>query len=225
MAEQLDMGRLSLHDSQHAPGGFQPERAAYIPPHLRRQQQSGPPPAMDGPAPAPMMNGAGVNGSAWGPDRGYGGPPPQQRMNNGGGNWANAQSFTPRGSDAPQARGNGSWNGAAPGKFDPNAYGKPGAAGSGSARGSGDGQWRDGKHIPGPSNPRVERELFGVPNDPSKQHTGINFEKYDDIPVEASGQGVPEPVTTFTNPPLDDHLITNIELAGYKVPTDRKSVV
>ena len=38
----------------------------------------------------------------------------------------------------------------------------------------------------------LERELFGVPNDPSKQHTGINFEKYDDIPVEASGQGVPE---------------------------------
>jgi ATP-dependent RNA helicase DDX3X len=30
---------------------------------------------------------------------------------------------------------------------------------------------------------------------------------------------VPEPVTTFTNPPLDDHLIANIELAGYKIPT------
>jgi ATP-dependent RNA helicase DDX3X len=65
----------------------------------------------------------------------------------------------------------------------------------------------------------LERDLFGVPNDPSKQQTGINFEKYDDIPVEASGQGVPEPVTAFTNPPLDDHLLLNIELAGYKVPT------
>ena len=85
--------------------------------------------------------------------------------------------------------------------------------------GSGDGQWRDGKHVPGPANARVERELFGVANDPSKAQTGINFEKYDDIPVEASGQGVPEPVTTFTNPPLDDHLLTNIDLAGYKVPT------
>ncbi|OAF98691.1 DEAD-domain-containing protein [Paraphaeosphaeria sporulosa] len=230
MADQLDIGRLSMHDSQHAPSGFQPERSAYIPPHMRRQQQSGPPPAMD--AAPPMMNGGGaMNGSAWGPNGGgYAGAPPsqqqppqQQRMN-GGGNWANAnaQSFTPRGSDAPSPRGgNGGWNGAAPGKFDPNAYAKPGAGGSGgaSARGSGDGQWRDGKHVPGPSNPRVERELFGVPNDPSKQQTGINFEKYDDIPVEASGQGVPEPVTTFTNPPLDDHLIANIELAGYKVPT------
>lgn len=67
MADQLDIGRLSMHDSQHAPGGFQPERSAYIPPHMRRQQQAGPPPAMDGP---PMMNGGGgggMNGSAWGP--------------------------------------------------------------------------------------------------------------------------------------------------------------
>ena len=85
--------------------------------------------------------------------------------------------------------------------------------------GSGDGQWRDGKHVPGPANARLERELFGVANDPTKAQTGINFEKYDDIPVEASGQGVPEPVISFANPPLDDHLLTNIDLAGYKVPT------
>lgn len=58
-----------------------------------------------------------------------------------------------------------------------------------------------------------------MPNDPTKAHTGINFANYDDIPVEASGQEVPEPVTTFTNPPLDDHLITNIKLSRYSVPT------
>lgn len=146
--------------------------------------------------------------------RRYGGP---HHGGGQGGNWANTPSFTPRGSDAPPPAGWGNT-----GKFDSNAYGKPGAGGSGgagSARGSGDGQWRDGKHVPGPSNPRLERELFGVPNDPTKQHTGINFEKYDDIPVEASGQGVPEPVNAFTNPPLDDHLLSNIELSGYKVPT------
>ncbi len=43
--------------------------------------------------------------------------------------------------------------------------------------------------------------------------------KYDDIPVEASGHDVPEPVLTFTNPPLDPHLIQNIEMARYKIPT------
>jgi ATP-dependent RNA helicase DDX3X len=61
--------------------------------------------------------------------------------------------------------------------------------------------------------------LYGVLNDPTKQQTGINFDKYDDIPVEASGQDVPDPVTRFENPPLDDHLLSNIELSGYKQPT------
>ena len=116
----------------------------------------------------------------------------------------------------PPQRQQGGWSNNR--NFDRNAYGNP-ASGGGHARGSGDGQWRDGKHIPGPPNPRVERELFGTPDDPSKQHTGINFEKYDDIPVEASGHDVPEPVLTFSNPPLEEHLIRNIELARYKVPT------
>ncbi|KAJ9630624.1 DEAD-box ATP-dependent RNA helicase [Taxawa tesnikishii (nom. ined.)] len=213
MADSLNMNGLSLKDSQHAPppqgpNGFHAptERSAYIPPHARNSARGPPAAAMDG---APPMNG-GLNNSAWAPSGGYGGP-------RGGGNWGNpnAQSFTPRTND--------SWGNGPRGNFDKNAYGNPaaggGGGGGGSPRGSGDGQWRDGKHIPGPSNQRLERELFGVPNDPTKQHTGINFEKYDDIPVEASGQGVPEPVTTFTNPPLDDHLIGNIDLAGYKVPT------
>ena len=117
-----------------------------------------------------------------------------------------------------------------PPAFNANAYGNPrsggGSYGGGSsggsgysARGSGDGQWKDGVHVPGPPNQRLERELFGVPNDGTKQTTGINFGNYDDIPVEASGTNVPEPVTTFTNPPLDDHLLSNIKLSGYTTPT------
>jgi hypothetical protein len=66
---------------------------------------------------------------------------------------------------------------------------------------------------------RLEKELFGDAEDPSKQHTGINFEKYDDIPVEATGAGVPEPVTAFTNPPLDPVLLENIGYARYANPT------
>ncbi|KAI0600496.1 DEAD-domain-containing protein [Biscogniauxia sp. FL1348] len=220
MADQLNMGGLSLSEQQ------QPPARSYIPPHMRNKMATGgnapmnaaaPPPP---PAAAAAMNG--LNNSAWAGNNSFdarpaaGGwpapadfpqqpqpqqqqPPPQQRQGPGGG-----------------------WNNR--GGFDRNAYGNPSAGGGGGggggyARGSGDGQWRDGKHIPGPANPRVERELFGTPNDPSKQHTGINFEKYDDIPVEASGHDVPEPVLTFSNPPLDDHLLRNIELAHYKVPT------
>ncbi|EOD47629.1 RNA helicase ATP-dependent DEAD-box conserved site [Neofusicoccum parvum] len=219
MADQLNMGGLSLNESQHAPqnGGFT-ERAAYIPPHLRNR----PPPAMDA-APAMPMNGGpppAMNGGGWGGrGGGYGGAPRMGGRGNWNGGGGNAGGFSDRGSNN-NSPAKGTWSNQIPASFDPTAYGKPtGSSGGGAARGSGDGQWKDGKHIPGPANPRVERELFGVANDPSKQHTGINFEKYDDIPVEASGQGVPEPVTTFENPPLDDHLITNIGLAGYNVPT------
>ncbi|KAJ5568363.1 hypothetical protein N7450_010849 [Penicillium hetheringtonii] len=183
MADGLQMGNLSINDSQHAPqGNGPPGRAAYIPPHLRGRAN------MDGSAPPP------------GP--GYGGPRGGPR-----GNWANA--------NAPDFSPRGPANGNAGGSYGGGNY----SGGGGAGRGSGDGQWRDGKHIPGPANARVERELFGVPNDPSKQQTGINFANYDDIPVEASGHEVPEPVNAFTNPPLDDHLISNIKLASYVVPT------
>ena len=85
--------------------------------------------------------------------------------------------------------------------------------------GRGEGRWIEGKHVIGNSDPRLERDLFGTADDPNKQHTGINFEKYDDIPVNPSGRDVPEPVLTFSNPPLDAHLLSNIELARYQIPT------
>lgn len=48
MADGLQMGNLSINDSQHAPqGNGPPGRAAYIPPHLRGR------PNMDGAAPPP----------------------------------------------------------------------------------------------------------------------------------------------------------------------------
>lgn len=147
----------------------------------------------------------------------------------GGGSWANAPNFTPQGPQPPPGGFGGpspaTWDSHTARGFDERAYGRPsgggsyGGGGGSSARGSGDGQWRDGKHIPGPANQRVERELFGVVNDPSKVQSGINFANYDDIPVEASGHDVPEAVLQFTNPPLDDHLLSNIKLASYKTPT------
>ncbi|MCJ1276776.1 DEAD-box ATP-dependent RNA helicase [Puttea exsequens] len=177
-----------------------------------------PPPSVDGPP--PPVNGH-MNGSAWGaPTKDVRDDPHVAP------NWANAPNFTPRGGmGGPPPNGHiTTWDNSTARTFNEGAYGRPGGGssygGGGSApRGSGDGQWRDGKHIPGPANPRVERELFGVPNDPSKAHTGINFSNYDDIPVEASGHDVPEPILQFTNPPLDDHLLSNIQLASYKTPT------
>ncbi|KAK6343914.1 DEAD-box ATP-dependent RNA helicase [Orbilia brochopaga] len=211
------MQNMSVQDSRYAPGnagggGGGQIRGAYIPPHLRakmsQQSNSPPPPAQvnNGPAPGPAPGPRGGNNS-WAQQ--------PQDNNNAGGSWANAPSFN------PNPNGGSKWEPRPQRSFNENAYGNPGGSGrgGGGGGGSGEGYWRDGKHVIGNANNRVERELFGVPNDPLKQSTGINFEKYDDIPVEASGSNVPEPVTTFTNPPLDTHLLSNIELARYTVPT------
>lgn len=193
MADGLPMGNLSINDSQHAPQApaNPPGRAAYIPPHMRQRGNMGP--SMDASAPPPGP-GYGAPRYSLHNSRGEGRPLTPScygRSGPRGGNWANANApdFSPRG----PANGNPSLDLSVPNRpFNPQAYRQPlnssGYGGSyGAPRGSGDGQWRDGKHVPGPANARVERELFGVPNDPSKQQTGINFANYDDIPVEASG--------------------------------------
>ena len=59
MGEMPDMSRMSLNDSQHAgppSNGFAGGQKSYIPPHAR--QNGGPP---------PFSGGAGMDGSAWGP--------------------------------------------------------------------------------------------------------------------------------------------------------------
>ena len=90
---------------------------------------------------------------------------------------------------------------------------------SGPRKTLGSGVWRDGQHVVGARNMRLEKELYGDPEDPSKQHTGLTFEKFNDIPVEATGLGVPEPAIAFTNPPLDPVLLENIGYARYTMPT------
>lgn len=84
---------------------------------------------------------------------------------------------------------------------------------------TGVGRWVNGKHEPAPRNEKLEVELFGVPEDPSFQSSGINFDNYDEIPVEASGEGVPEPINSFTAPPLDPLLVENVVLSRFVKPT------
>jgi ATP-dependent RNA helicase DDX3X len=50
------------------------------------------------------------------------------------------------------------------------------------------------------------------------QSTGINFDRYSDIPVEATGTGVPEPVLEFAAP-IDPVLLENIIYSRYTTPT------
>ena len=54
-----------------------------------------------------------------------------------------------------------------------------------------------------------DEEIFQAMN------TGINFDKYDDIPVEASGRDCPPPLTTFQEGGLGTIINRNIDLSGY----------
>nr|CAJ15140.1 PL10a protein [Platynereis dumerilii] len=64
-----------------------------------------------------------------------------------------------------------------------------------------------------PPNERLEKELFGNSN------TGINFDKYEDIPVEATGEDCPANVESFAELELGEIVDSNIVLSKYTKPT------
>lgn len=49
--------------------------------------------------------------------------------------------------------------------------------------------------------------------------TGINFDHYDDIPVEISGSNCPDEILSFEESGLHPRLLTNVKLAKYLKPT------
>ncbi|KAI8144641.1 P-loop containing nucleoside triphosphate hydrolase protein [Fennellomyces sp. T-0311] len=204
-SESLDQrfAGMGLNNSSNEPTG----RSKYVPPHMRNRQ---PRPSNDGGAPgAGAGSGANAGWSAWNSER------PARNDS-----WNSSRSDYSRGAGSyGGGRGGGSF-------YERGSYG--GGGGYRNRRGDDSGYvrrdesrgyWKDDTHHIGTRNPRTERELFGSADDADRQHTGINFEKYDDIPVEASGHECPEAVTTFASPPLDAHLLSNIELARYTVPT------
>ncbi|KAL5545596.1 hypothetical protein UlMin_005283 [Ulmus minor] len=71
-----------------------------------------------------------------------------------------------------------------------------------------------------------EREVNPFENDDDaepafteQENTGINFDAYEDIPVETSGSDVPPPVNTFAEIDLGDALNHNIRRCKYVKPT------
>ncbi|PJF18047.1 ATP-dependent RNA helicase DED1 [Paramicrosporidium saccamoebae] len=77
----------------------------------------------------------------------------------------------------------------------------------------------DASSIPGqfewlPRNKAIENTLFG-----NKIHTGINFEKYDDIPTSTSGRECPPPIANFADSNLHGLIKDNVALSGYSNPT------
>lgn len=71
------------------------------------------------------------------------------------------------------------------------------------------GRWNDQ-----PQDDRLEEELFK-----NAITTGINFDKYEDIPVDVMGSNIPASVDSFDESGLHSKLMKNIERAHYKKPT------
>ena len=65
-------------------------------------------------------------------------------------------------------------------------------------------------------NKRLEQSLF---DREGQQTTGINFDNYDKIPVESSGNNVPEPIESYSVETIGEDLYRNTLLCGYNKPT------
>lgn len=75
--------------------------------------------------------------------------------------------------------------------------------------------------------PRKKVELY-IPPEPTENEeemfasgisSGINFEKYEKIPVKVSGENVPKPITDFETSGLRSLILENVKKSGYTVPT------
>ncbi|CAN0296716.1 unnamed protein product, partial [Ectocarpus fasciculatus] len=90
-----------------------------------------------------------------------------------------------------------------------------GGGGGGGGRGGG-GVNAKGFHGNMNEDLRLEKQLFNTTEHASQ---GINFDRYDDIPVETSGENVPEPIDSFEMDMLGEDLMRTTNLCGYTKPT------
>uniref|UniRef100_T2MJR9 RNA helicase n=1 Tax=Hydra vulgaris TaxID=6087 RepID=T2MJR9_HYDVU len=164
----------------------------YIPPHLRGQQQVGPAGPQKNIIPQYFEN----------PSRGgY-----QQNFNRGGGGGYNSQYQHQNYNGYSK---NTSYNGNQSNRGEQFLWN--------SERGS---RWETNDALSNadwskllPRNERLEMELF------TSAQSGINFDKYEDIPVEATGSNTPKSIETFDEANLGEIILTNISLAHYTKPT------
>eukprot|EP01136_Pigoraptor_vietnamica_P021600 Opistho-1_new@71916 len=220
----LDLGK---NGPASEPRQGRSEGGRYVPPHLRNR-----PPPSDGPyhhddrgprrdrddyAAPPPQAAAGAPAREGPPPEHYaGGPPPGD----------DPRDFR----DGPPARSYSDYRDSQRDHRDPRDYGSSrGYGGSGGGRSNGPPpRWNDrggrddrapsghgsyGGYKPMPRDERIEKELF------AGNTTGINFDKYEDIPVEATGHDCPKHIESFEECDLGDLIFENIKLARYTTPT------
>ncbi|XP_031554871.1 ATP-dependent RNA helicase DDX3X-like [Actinia tenebrosa] len=176
----------------------QPPQQRYVPPHLRRNPQQNfnmPDPRNPGNYPPP------------GPPRDFRGRDGGYRDMNYRGGRGNYSGGYGGGGGGYNRRGGGGWRDRSGG----NDYWYSNQGGY-NDRDMMSGRHEDWSKLQ-PKNDRLERELFVGNN------SGINFEKYDDIPVEATGKDCPTNIESFNDVELGEILMSNIKLANYSKPT------
>lgn len=115
-------------------------------------------------------------------------------------------------------RGTG-WGGGGPRQdFGNQGYGGGGRTGGGGGWNSRGGGYRGREREVNPFGDDVDDVVETEPFN-EQENTGINFDAYEDIPVETSGDNVPPPVNTFAEIDLGDALNQNIRRCKYVKPT------
>ncbi|XP_029980649.1 DEAD-box helicase 3 X-linked a isoform X6 [Sphaeramia orbicularis] len=187
----------------------------YIPPHLRNKDASkNDSPGWDNGRSNGFVNGYHDNRS----NGGFGGrgPPRNDRgfgtYENKDGGWGGA----PR--DAAYNSFGGRTDRNKSSFFNDRGAGSRGRYERGGFSGGGNSRWvedarDDDWSKPTAPNERLEHELF------SGSNTGINFEKYDDIPVEATGSNCPPHIESFHDVDMGEIIMGNITLSRYTRPT------
>lgn len=182
-----------------------------MPPHLRNSQSNG-----GNSAPRPVGGGGrGGFDDRGSSGRGYG----DDRRSSGRGYGDDRRGSYGRRDDAgpPAPRTNSRWSGADGGGGGGGDYRGGGGGGGGGNYGRNAPRTNErGFHGDTQPDPRLERSLFGTGD---RQTTGINFDNYDKIPVEVSGDGCPEPIDEYNPETIGEDLYRNTQLCGYTRPT------
>lgn len=127
----------------------------------------------------------------------------------------------PPGGGGPPTQSNSRWSnntndgGGGGGGYRGGGGGGYGGGGSSSYRG-GPSRNERGFHGSLAPDPRLEARLF---DNSEKQTTGINFDNYDKIPCEVTGENPPAPIEEYTAETIGEDLFRNTQLCGYTRPT------
>lgn len=209
------------------------EKQKYVPPHLRNVRAPEPTNWADQAEDEPREH-RGGGGSGWDRSGSWG----MERRGGGGAGGGGGDRWNDRGDrggrdmdrrdSRDDRRDYGGYRDSRDSRGAPPSFGGRGGSRGGGGFGGLDrwSSWRDSRHDPAVRAEQARQAPKPDVSDPGVQavfgdhsNTGLNFEAYDDIPVETSGKDCPPPLVSFDDLDLGDVIMNNILLAKYTKPT------